>query len=235
MKDRTAATRLPVEAHDKVNGMGLRLGGTGLLADDLYLMAHDDVTGKPYLQPRATGLGLAGGLLAELMLLDRIDVPVQRVVVTDTAEPADALGHCVLCLLLSEREPRPIRDWLAFLGRTATSDVAVRLERAGYLTQATPRWSWRGGHWVPADPDCAFAPLARARAALDAARAATTIGTTLAGLAVACGLGPRLLPYGPPDARHHLDDALAQLAPGLRELIAQTQAAVDGAMLTHRL
>ena len=42
--------------------------GTGRLADDLYLLAHHEMTGKPHLQPRALGLGLAGALLAELML-----------------------------------------------------------------------------------------------------------------------------------------------------------------------
>src|SRR6266704_4142496 len=51
-----------------------RLSGTGRLADDLYLMAHDDRTGKPLLQPRAAGLGLAGALLAELVLAGRIEV-----------------------------------------------------------------------------------------------------------------------------------------------------------------
>ena len=49
-----------------------RLSGTGLIADELYLMAHDDMTGRPFLQPRAIVLGLAGGLLAELMLLDKL-------------------------------------------------------------------------------------------------------------------------------------------------------------------
>lgn len=29
------------------------LGGTGRLADDLYLLAHHETTGKPHLQPRA--------------------------------------------------------------------------------------------------------------------------------------------------------------------------------------
>ena len=48
--------------------MSTRLSGTGRLADDLYLMAHHELTGKPHLQPRAVGLGLAGGLLGELML-----------------------------------------------------------------------------------------------------------------------------------------------------------------------
>lgn len=48
----------------------VKLGGTGRVADDLYLLAHHGATGKPHLQPRAAGLGLAGGLLAELMLPD---------------------------------------------------------------------------------------------------------------------------------------------------------------------
>jgi len=38
-----------------------RLTGTGLIADDLYLLAHDDLSGKPFLQPRALGAGLAAG------------------------------------------------------------------------------------------------------------------------------------------------------------------------------
>lgn len=45
---------------------GLR--GTGYLADDLYLIAHHERTGRPLLSPRAAGLGLAGALLAELVL-----------------------------------------------------------------------------------------------------------------------------------------------------------------------
>jgi Golgi phosphoprotein 3 (GPP34) len=44
-----------------------RLSGTGRLADDLWLLAHHEVTGRPHLRPRQLGLGLAGGLLAELM------------------------------------------------------------------------------------------------------------------------------------------------------------------------
>lgn len=39
------------------------LSGTGLVADDLYLTAHDDRPGKPLLPPRPLGTGLAGALL----------------------------------------------------------------------------------------------------------------------------------------------------------------------------
>jgi hypothetical protein len=48
------------------------LGGTGRVADDLYLMAHHETSGKALIQPRAPGIGLAGGLLAELMLAGSI-------------------------------------------------------------------------------------------------------------------------------------------------------------------
>ena len=48
------------------------LTGTGRLADDIYLLAHHEVSGRPFLQPRAIGLGLASGLLAELALIRAI-------------------------------------------------------------------------------------------------------------------------------------------------------------------
>jgi len=72
------------------------------------------------------------------------------------------------------------------------------------------------------------------RAALDPARPPVPESTALAGLAVACGLGPRLLAYGPPGARSELAGRVRLLRPDLRELIGCTQAAVDSAVLAHR-
>lgn len=210
------------------------LSGTGLVADDLFLIAHDDVSGRPYVQPRALGLGLAGGLLAELMLPGRAGLSHGLLVVTGTGASADELSACVLGLLVGERELHPVGTWLPYLARAAEADVAARLTRAGYLEQAGPRRLRRTYQWIPADPDCAFASLGRARPALERTPA-TGYSAVLAGLAVACGLGPRLLPYGPADGRQRLDAALARLPPALRELIAQTQAAVDKAVLAHRM
>lgn len=207
--------------------------GTGLVADDLFLMAHDDVTGRAFLQPRAVGLGLAGGLLAELMLPGALTLAGGWLVPGEAAPPREELGCWVLGLVRAEPDRRPVRDWLAFLARSAAADVAARLEVAGYLTQAAARWPWRGERRVPADPDCAFAPLARARPALDAG--ASSYSVVLAGLAVACGLGSRLLPYGPPEARRNLSIATRRLPPGVPDLIAEVQAAVDCAVLAHRL
>ena len=45
--------------------MNTGLAGTSLVADDLYLMAHHEVTGKPFVQPRPLGIGLAAALVAD--------------------------------------------------------------------------------------------------------------------------------------------------------------------------
>lgn len=210
-----------------------RLTGTGLVADDLYLMAHHEVTGRPYLHRRAIGVGLAGALLAELVLAGSIRIWAENITGACRAAPPDELARTVLALVLSERHP--VADWLAFLARSAERDVARRLERQQYVTQAGSRRPWRSDRWVPVDPDCAFAPLFRAQAALDPAKPVTVAGATLAGLATACGLGSRLLPYGPKGARRCLDETVRQLAPDLRELIAQTQAATDSLLLSQRV
>jgi hypothetical protein len=214
---------------------GVELTGTGLLADDLWLLAHHDVTGRPFLQPRALGLGLAGALLAELVLSGRIAVRAGLVAVRDQTPARQELADAVVGLLLSEPGPLPVRDWLTVLAATTARAVPARLAAAGYLTRVSTRRPWRADRWQPVDADCAFAPLFRIRAVLDPGRTATVPGITLAGLALACGLGPRLLPYGPSGARRHLDEAIRRVAPDLRELIAHVQAAVDSAVLSQRL
>jgi len=209
------------------------LGGTGRLADDLWLIAHHEISGKPRLAPRAAGLGLAAALLAELALAGSIGIWPAGIAAGGRPEPADGLAHAVLGRVL--REQHTVRDWLLYLARTAEDDVAARLAGAGYLDRVPSRRPWRGPRWVPADPDCAFAPVNRALAALDPARAAPDTAAALAGLAAACGLGPRVLMYAPPKARRGLEDAAGQLPPGLRYLITQARAEVASAVLAHRI
>jgi len=214
--------------------MTAALAGTGRLADDLYLLAHHDVTGKPYLQQRAVGLGLAGALIGELALCGAVCVRHGELMPVRSAVPGDGLARQVLAVLAGERDRHPPADWLAYLAATASQQVAARLARSGYLTPACSRRPWRVQRWVPVDADCAFAPIVRARTVLDPARQPTAPAAALAGLADACGLGPRILQYGQPGARQRLEAAVRLLAPDLRELVAHTQAAVDAAVLSPR-
>ena len=210
------------------------LSGTGLVADDLYLLAHDDRSGRPLLPPRPLGTGLAGALLAELMLARCIGCRSDTAVVIgpDVARTAVA-GHVLLKLIADEPSPLPAREWLGFLSQTAARDVALRLEQAGYLTRVRSRIPGRGTRMVPVNPDWAFAPMLRVRAALDAAREVTPYAGVLAGLAVAGGLGFRLDQYQPRAGRS-VADAVAHLPPDLRQLVIQTQITVSAAVLSHR-
>jgi hypothetical protein len=211
------------------------LTGTGRFADDIWLLAHHEVSGRPFLQPRAAGLGVAAGLLAELVLIRAIRISGDDVAATSRVRPPDRLMRAVHLRVLGERQRYCARDWLTFLAQTAAEDVACRLAHSGYLAPVRSRRPWGTARWVPVDADCAFAAVIRVKAALDPMRRAAPESTALAGLAVACGLGPRVLAYGPPRACEELAGRVRLLGPDLRELISQTQAAVDSAVLAHRL
>ena len=208
------------------------LRGTGRLADELYLIAHHDRTGRARLQPRATGLGLASALLAELAMTDRITIGEGWVATAAGPDPADALGRRLVDLVAAEPEPHGVADWLAALAATAAADVAGRLSDAGYLEQRPAAWR-RAGRWVPTDSSCAFTPVIRAAGALRPSRPLTVPGATLAALADACGLGPLVMRHATEGARSP-EEAAAFLPPSLQYLIAQTRAAVDAALLAHR-
>jgi Golgi phosphoprotein 3 (GPP34) len=82
------------------------LSGTGLVADDLWLLAHGDRTGRPLLPPRPLGTGLAGALLAELMLDGWVGLRPDGAVVIGEGVPAAAVAGQVLVRQIAA-EPGP--------------------------------------------------------------------------------------------------------------------------------
>ena len=211
------------------------LSGTGLMADDLYLLGHEEGSGKPLLQPFALGTGLAGALLAELMLVGWIGLRQHdRAVLITGGAPYGAVRQYALFKRIADQpEPQPVRSWLRVLAHGAAQDVAVRLEEAGYLEHVRSRVPWRQGRWVPVNPDWAFASVLRVRAALDPARPLTAHSAVLVGLTVACGLDFKLSEHQTPTSRP-VPDIVGQLGPGLQELIAQTETAIESAVLSYR-
>jgi hypothetical protein len=196
------------------------------------------------LPPRALGAGLAGGLLAELMDGDTPAVTLRRgyLVPAGAADGDLAARYAwtgepvrwhVLELIMAEPAPRPARDWLQFLGQSAATEVAGRLERSGYLTRPVSRIPGRSRWPVPADRDWAHCALLRAHPAFDAARTPAPYPALLSGLALASGLGFRFADFTGTPARSP-DEAIRMLSPPLRELIAHVQATADSALLSHR-
>lgn len=217
----------------------LRQIKTGLVADDFFLMANDDLSGRPRLPERILGLGLAGALLCELGLTGAVDVEGGNLVVTAKEPPQYSL-HAELCGEVRQEGPRPVRDWLDYLSLQAADQVARRLQVAGllYLKQPRIKVPGRHGRWTPVDVNFATWP------AVDVARKvhngrADAHALVLFGLTRATGLdNPALW-----EIRHLLKDpaVLEQtLAPlvvfnsVLLDLLAHTEAAVGSAVTSQR-
>lgn len=205
------------------------------LADDLYFIAHDDRTGRPWLHPRATRVGLAGALLGELMLADRISVHSGRVYLKSTQPPSDALAHTILDRIAGQRPHSDLRTELAVVGQSAPEAVAHRLERAGLVAYVESRRLMRTvGRWVPTDPSVAAWRTARLRRLLSTEEEITWHDVILAGLLSAVGLVGRVLWGDDARARARLKGVLTQLPAPVAELVAHTEAAVGNAVLANR-
>lgn len=127
-----------------------------LLADDLYLLAHDRPGNASMLAARALNLGIAGALLAELALADLLAVEAGRLWTLAKQPPADSLAHEVLADLLSEPAEQNVPTWLEYLARKAPDGaarrVAERLTRAGVLDRQEHRtWLRTTTRYVPVD------------------------------------------------------------------------------------
>lgn len=206
-----------------------------LLADEFYLIAHADTTGQPRLHPKAAGYGLASALLAELYLQERLTVDASGVVVTSAAPPPDLLAHTVLEHLLGEAQQHPVRDWLAFLGRTSVEDVARRLTRAGVLEVVENRRLWGVTRsYVPVAINEAAWPKARITSRLSARTPMELPDQMLAGLCFATGLIRDMLWDDTAHAsRVYLAQVIADLPTPLRTLISETEIAVSKTAATR--
>ncbi|HZM79119.1 MAG TPA: GPP34 family phosphoprotein [Candidatus Limnocylindrales bacterium] len=210
------------------------------LADEFYLIAHQDSTGQPRLHSRAAGYGLAAALLAELHLHGNLTMDDHNVTVTSLVPPPDPLAHNVLEHLLDEPYKRPVRDWLAFLGRTAVEDVAKRLARLGMLEVVETKRLWGVSRtYVPVAINDAAWPLARITTRL--LSGVTRRGVELSlpdqiltGLCFATGL-TRQMVWGDEQhsARQYLGQVIGGLPPPMRILVTETEIAISKTAATR--
>jgi hypothetical protein len=219
------------------------------LADEFFLVAHnhDAQTIVPRLSGTGIDLGLAGALLAELVLERRVEINGAQVVVFDPTPPGDSLAASLLRDIVTE-PPLGIRVWLDFLSQDARDKVGSRLHVAGQFARVRLR-KWWGGQSVQyraVDAERALVPEVRlhdllARPHPDLGRSRISQDhklmqdVTLAALAHATGLLGALPWYhGAHRARSQSDDLRRVLPPPLLELTEQTEAAVGDAVLGRR-
>jgi hypothetical protein len=203
-----------------------------LIADDFFRLAHDD-SGRPRLHPDVTALALAAALIAEVMLMRHACVDGEWIVLSSgSAIPRDRVVQTVLRHLHGEREPLKVRDWLAFLARSAYSEVAARLLDAGHV-MADRRWL-RATVYPPVVMNEAAWPAARLLRQLERHEPLDRLDTILGGLIVATDLHRSVLPYAPSDGVLQLRQAVSIAPASFRDLLGYAEAAVGDAIIDGR-
>ncbi|WP_432833158.1 GOLPH3/VPS74 family protein [Dactylosporangium sp. CA-092794] len=206
-----------------------------LLADDFFLIAHDDRTGRSRLSQRAVELGLAGAMLGELILEQRIMIEGARLRVIGHEPPPDPLAHTNLATMIAEPQHREVRTWLLFLGQTAVDAVGQRLARAGLVEQArVRRLLVSSTRWLAVDMNLPAGRVERLRRLLTVGEPMRVADTTLAGLTDATGLSRHVMWDRDPIGLKRLRQAITTLPPPLRDLILQVEQAVGDAVLSQR-
>jgi hypothetical protein len=204
----------------------------------LFLIAHDERSGRCRVSVRAVGLGLAAGVLAELVLTGHAGVCQGRLVPGPAPlPPEDGMLAEVRGLVDLRRHDGVLAEWLRFLAVEAADDVRHRLVADGVLTAVSARRVVRRRVvQVPADPNQAVWPAIRLAKHLSAGLSLSLADRVLTGLVMAVGLLDHVL-WCRPDHEPGWDRARQvrqELPAGLWELVAHADAAVGQGVLTGR-
>ena len=126
------------------------------MPEELMLLMLDDRTGRLNESAGpASGYAVAGAILAELALHNRIDTDTQRLFVADATATGDALLDRVLARIAADPGPVPARDgdgvphdsrwWIETLGQEADGfreEIFARLVGRGILRVEQGRFLW---------------------------------------------------------------------------------------------
>jgi len=206
-----------------------RFGTSGLpVTDELFLMAINHHTGRTWLPRRTAGIGLAAGLLAELILGRWLDIRDGSVHLVRRDRPSDELAGAVRDYLIWQPQYRAVSTWLAFLAPFAIDSVGHRLMRAGLVQPVKQHRIWSRATYVPLDLGFAATPAARLARLLTTAAEMSERDAVLAGLVAMTGLTRHLLwNAGDYDAGvAHLSRSVARLRPAFQQLGALAESAI---------
>ncbi|HEX4814654.1 MAG TPA: GPP34 family phosphoprotein [Nonomuraea sp.] len=210
-----------------------------MLADDFFLVAWDTTgSGKPRMHLQGIALGLAGALIAELVLARRVAVRGVRLGVADPQRVEDPVADAVLSEIRNSPHHTDVRTWLAYLAQRSLADVSGRLEADGLLQRETGKLLRRKQpRYFSNDFSRAVWPATRLRLALVKYRPLDPRDMALATLVDACDLTGIVLDDAADRraARTYLATLLAAMPQPLSDLSRQVRAAVGDAVLTYRI
>jgi hypothetical protein len=207
------------------------------LADELFLVGHDEYSGKCLANPAVLGSGLAGAVLIELLLAGRISLVEGQIVVRDPRPYSERVTDAALAEMLKRRKTFPPRSWVEYLCGDVRNIVGERLEAATMVRREQTRGlRLRAVVRFPAvDAVEAASPRVRLRYLLNQGNPLDLPTALLAALVRATELEHvLLLPASRQQVRDLLGQVVDALPPDLRAIVAAVDAAVAAVALTVR-
>lgn len=192
------------------------------LADELFLVGHDQYSGKSQVDDLALDTGLAGAVLGEMVLAGRLVVQHDTMIrVRDQRPYGDRVTDAALAEVLKQEDPHSARSWVEYLRGHVRSMVAARLVLRGLVQQQFTRQR----RFPAVDPVTAAGPQARLRFTLDRPGTADEQTAALGALTLATGLDHVVGGGSLRKTRHDLSEMHASLGPYLRRLVLGVEAA----------
>lgn len=214
-----------------------RGGAAGRLADDLFLIAHDDYSGKAVVAPKLLDAALAGAVLGELALKSRISILKSQVYVDDHRAWHEPVSDRALGEIVHRGDGHPVRSWLEFLGPHARHQVGDRLVSAGAVRREVSRGLTLRTtvRWVGTDPNRVAVPRVKLAAVLERSDRPLDPRTALLASLVQAGRMVRVLSLpNRAAAVDRIGAARRLLPPPLRDLLDGVDSAIAAAALTIR-
>jgi len=219
------------------------------LTDDLWLAAHDSVNGKSRLNPRTLGIGLAAGLIAELLFWQNLSLDKGQLYLLNAPTPQDPALVPVWNQFVEEERVRrsaapshdqggqSVDDWIAYLAADTRAEELVinRLSQSGNVTRAQRRGlTGKRVVFVPNDPNVSGWPAGRLSSMLARGQQLDHSDLMLAGLFLATALHQQALDQLGPEGFQELSRQLRRdLHPMLRELVSRAESAVGEAVMNR--
>jgi hypothetical protein len=203
------------------------------LADELFLIGHDEYTGKSIVNAELLDTGLAGAVLGELLLDDRIIVDEGRVSIRDPRPIGESVTDAALVEIRKQQETHPVRAWVEYLRDEVREVVGRRVIATGLVRREQSRALLRTVVRFPAvDTVAAAGPKVRVRYILERAETIDLHTATLAVLVRTTRLEASLVLD--PARGDPIAEVLAGLPPDIRMLVTGVDAAVAAIALTIR-
>jgi Golgi phosphoprotein 3 (GPP34). len=206
------------------------------LADEVFLIGHDENSGKAHISDEALDTVLAGAVLGELLFAGLIALTEDTIVLPySDASTGDAVCDSALVEINKQADRYPVRAWVEHLRGDIRPMVANRLIRLNLVERVEARGLLRTSIRYPfRDRIAAAAPIARLRYMLDHPDLLDDHSAALAALILAGNLE---FVFGGASARE-IRQSLVRMAqtchPQVRLLIAGLESAVAALAMRAR-